>query len=85
MEDEREGEFGGFEGLELIRMEVGMSTARFCRLIDVPERTWWCWRAKAKQDHRRRARGGGSGLRAVMSWSGARPGIGRGVIGGSGR
>jgi hypothetical protein len=38
---------GPFEGLEVIRVEAGMSTARFCRLIDMPDRTWRRWQAKA--------------------------------------
>lgn len=32
----------------MIRVEAGMSTARFCRLIDMPERTWRRWQAKAR-------------------------------------
>lgn len=31
----------------MIRTEAGMSTARFCCLIDMPERTWRRWQAKA--------------------------------------
>ncbi|WP_248243446.1 IS3 family transposase, partial [Microbacterium kunmingense] len=34
----------------MIRTEAGMSTARFCELIDMPERTFRRWQAKAKQD-----------------------------------
>ena len=34
----------------MIRVEAGMSTARFCHLIDMPERTWRRWQAKAKTD-----------------------------------
>jgi putative transposase len=34
----------------VIRVEAGMSTARFCRLIDMPERTWRRWQAKARAD-----------------------------------
>ena len=29
---------GPFEDLEVIRVEVGVSTVRFCRLVDMPER-----------------------------------------------
>lgn len=29
---------GPFEDLEVIRVDAGMSAARFCRLIDMPER-----------------------------------------------
>lgn len=36
----------------MIRVEAGMSTARFCRLIDMPERTWRRWQAKAKAGSR---------------------------------
>ncbi|GAB2701049.1 transposase [Thalassiella azotivora] len=32
----------------MIRVEAGMSTARFCRLIDMPERTWRRWQAKTR-------------------------------------
>jgi hypothetical protein len=33
------GRAGPFEDLEVIHVEAGMPTARFCRLIGVPERT----------------------------------------------
>jgi len=36
----------------VIRVEAGMSTARFCRLIDMPERTWRRWQAKARDGGR---------------------------------
>jgi hypothetical protein len=29
-------------------LETGMSTARFCQLIDMPERIWRRWQAKAR-------------------------------------
>jgi putative transposase len=32
----------------VIRVEAGMSTARFCQLIDTPERTWRRWQAKVR-------------------------------------
>ena len=32
----------------MIRVEAGMSTAGFCRLIDMPERTWRRWQGKAR-------------------------------------
>ena len=32
----------------MIRIEAGMSTARFCRLIDMPERTWRRWQARTR-------------------------------------
>ncbi|WP_290512544.1 hypothetical protein [Aeromicrobium sp.] len=31
----------------MIRVEAGMSTTRFCQLIDMPERTWRRWQARA--------------------------------------
>ncbi|WP_141015458.1 integrase core domain-containing protein [Nocardioides sambongensis] len=34
----------------MIRIEAGMSTARFCRIIDMPERTWRRWQARARVD-----------------------------------
>lgn len=30
----------------MIRTDAGMSTTRFCQLIDMPERTWRRWQAK---------------------------------------
>ncbi|MED7949265.1 hypothetical protein, partial [Streptomyces sp. BE303] len=33
----------------MIRVEAGMPTARFCRLIGVPERTWRRHRARARR------------------------------------
>lgn len=32
----------------MIRTEAGMSTARFCQLIDIPERSWRRWQTKAR-------------------------------------
>jgi putative transposase len=32
----------------VIRVQAGMSTARFCHLFDMPERTWRRWQAKAR-------------------------------------
>ncbi|MWJ95191.1 transposase, partial [Escherichia coli] len=32
----------------MIRIEAGMSTARFCQLFDMPERTWRRWQAEAR-------------------------------------
>ena len=48
MEEVRGGPAGPFEDLEVIRVEAGMSTARFCELFDMPERTWRSWQAKAR-------------------------------------
>jgi len=42
------GPAGPFEDLEVIRVQAGMSTARFCELFDMPERTWRRWQAKAR-------------------------------------
>ncbi|MGC0272879.1 transposase [Pseudactinotalea sp. Z1739] len=50
MEEERGGPLGPFEDLEVIRAEAGMSTSRFCALVDMPERTWRRWQAKARVD-----------------------------------
>ena len=32
----------------MIRIQAGMSTTRFCELIDMPERTWRRWQAQHK-------------------------------------
>ena len=48
MEEVRGGPAGPFEDPEVIRVEAGMSTARFCQLFDMPERTWRRWQAKAR-------------------------------------
>lgn len=48
MEEERGGPLGPFEDLEVIRKEAGMSTARWCRKFDIPERTWRRWQARAR-------------------------------------
>lgn len=32
----------------MIGVEAGMSTVRFCQLIDMPERTWRRWQVKAR-------------------------------------
>lgn len=32
----------------MIRTDAGMSTTRFCQLIDMPERTWRRWQARAR-------------------------------------
>ena len=33
----------------MIRIEAGVSTARFCELIETPERTWRRWQARARR------------------------------------
>ena len=50
MEEVGGGSAGYFEDLEVIRVEAGMSTSRFVRLIDMPERTWRRWQGKARVD-----------------------------------
>ena len=40
MEEVRGGPAGPFADLEVIRIDAGMPTTRFCSLIGVPERTW---------------------------------------------
>src|SRR5215207_2859393 len=42
------GPVGPFADLEVIRTGAGMSTARFCQLLDIPERTWRRKQAKAR-------------------------------------
>lgn len=34
----------------MIRIQAGMSTSRFCKMVDMPERTWRRWQAHAKAD-----------------------------------
>lgn len=48
MEEVSGGPAGPFADCEVIRIEAGMSTARFCALFDMPERTWRRWQAKAR-------------------------------------
>ena len=48
MEEVRGGPAGPFEDLEVIRVAAGMSTARFCQLFDMPERTWRRWQSRAR-------------------------------------
>ena len=50
MVEERGGPVEPFADLEVIRLEAGMSTSRFCWLIDMPERTWRRWQAKARSE-----------------------------------
>lgn len=45
MVEERGGPVEPFADLEVIRLEAGMSTSRFCELCDMPERTWRRWQA----------------------------------------
>jgi len=48
VEEECGGPVGPFEDLEVIRVEAGMPTARFSRMIGVPERSYRRWQAKAR-------------------------------------
>lgn len=32
----------------MIRLQAGMSTARWCEKFDIPERTWRRWQARAR-------------------------------------
>lgn len=48
MEEVRGVSPGPYQDLEVIRVGAGMSTARFCALIDMPERTWRRWQANAR-------------------------------------
>lgn len=48
MEEVRGGQAGPFEDREVIGVESGMSTARFCQMLDIPERSWRRWQAKAR-------------------------------------
>lgn len=48
MEEVSRGPLGPYEDLEVIRRESGMSTARWCRTFDIPERTWHRWQAKER-------------------------------------
>ena len=48
MAEIRGGQIGPFADLEVIRVEAGMSTTRFCALIDMPERTWRRWQATTR-------------------------------------
>lgn len=55
MEEVRGGPTGPFEDLEVIRVESGMPTTRWCEKFGIPERTWRRWQARAKRE--RPARG----------------------------
>ena len=48
MEEVSRVPFGPFEDLEVIRVDAGMSTTRFCQIIDMPERSWRRWQARAR-------------------------------------
>jgi hypothetical protein len=42
---QRGGGLPGFEDLEVIRAEAGLSVARFCELLGMPRASWYRWRA----------------------------------------
>ena len=48
MEEVGGGALGPFADLEVIRVDAGMPTARFCSVIGVPERTWRRHQARAR-------------------------------------
>lgn len=50
MEQERGGPVDPFEDLEVIRVEAGMPTSKFVKLIGVPEPSYPRWQANVKQD-----------------------------------
>ena len=52
MEEVRGGPAGPFEDLEVIRVEAGMPTTRFCELVGVPERSWRRRQARARSGGR---------------------------------
>ena len=51
MEEERGEPIGPFPDLEVIRVEAGMPTSRWCEVMGIPERTWRRWQAKARAGH----------------------------------
>lgn len=50
MEEVSGGPAGPFEDLEVIGIEAGMSTTRFCCMVDMPERTWRRWQARCRAE-----------------------------------
>jgi putative transposase len=42
---QRGGGLPGFEDLEVIRAEAGLSVVRFCELLGMPRASWYRWRA----------------------------------------
>jgi transposase InsO family protein len=42
---QRGGGLPGFEDLEVIRVQAGLSVVRFCDLLGMPRATWYRWRA----------------------------------------
>ncbi len=49
MEEECGGAPGAYAELEVIRREGGTSTARFCRLLEIPERSYRRWQQRRRQ------------------------------------
>ena len=48
LEEERRAPAGAYEDLEVIRLEAEMPTARFTRLIGVPERSYRRWQQRER-------------------------------------
>jgi hypothetical protein len=53
------GGLPGFEDLEVIRSEAGLSVVHFCALLGMPRATWYRWRAAVAGGAARPARGRG--------------------------
>jgi len=49
VEEERRGAPGSYEDLEVIRLEAQMPTARFARLLGVPERSYRRWQQRQRE------------------------------------
>jgi len=56
VEEERGGPVGPHRDLEVIRVEAGMATVRFCSLIGMPERTWRRHQSRARADRATKGR-----------------------------
>ncbi len=50
MAQERGGPLGPFEEVEVIRVEAGMPTARFCLLVGIPERSYRRFQARRRAE-----------------------------------
>ena len=49
LEEKRRAQVGAYEELEVIRLEEGMPTTRFTRLIGVPERSYRRWQQRERE------------------------------------
>jgi putative transposase len=54
---QRGGGLPGFEDLEVIRAEAGLSVVGFCALLGMPRATWYRWRAAVGADRPRPGKG----------------------------